>query len=89
MLTPDSGASHNVDAITGGQGMSEVTIRVDGMSCGGCVRNVAGVLKALPGVIDAEVLLDQAQARVRIDPAQVTVEQLRSAIIDAGFDSPE
>jgi copper chaperone len=67
---------------------SEVTIRVEGMSCGGCVRNVTGVLKALPGVIDAEVSLDSAQARVSYDPAYVSVEQMREAIEEAGFDSP-
>jgi copper chaperone len=67
---------------------SEVTIRVEGMSCGGCVRNVTGVLKALPGVIDAEVSLDSAQARVSYDPAAVSVEQMREAIEEAGFDSP-
>ncbi|MDX5363822.1 MAG: heavy-metal-associated domain-containing protein [Pseudazoarcus pumilus] len=67
--------------------MSEVTIRVDGMSCGGCVRNVTGVLKALPGVFDAEVRLEEAQAQVHFDPALISVEALRQAITDAGFDA--
>lgn len=67
--------------------MSEVTIRVDGMSCGGCVRNVTGVLKALPGVFEAEVCLEEAEARIEFDPAQITVEALRQAITDAGFDA--
>ena len=30
--------------------MNETTIKVEGMSCGGCVKNVTGVLKGLPGV---------------------------------------
>lgn len=68
--------------------MTEVTIRVEGMSCGGCVRNVTGVLKALPGVERAAVSLEDAEARVAFDPAQVSVEQLRSAIEAAGFDAP-
>jgi copper chaperone len=67
--------------------MTEVTIRVDGMSCGGCVRNVTGVLKALPCVLDADVRLEEAEARVRFDPAQVSVDVLRQAITDAGFDA--
>lgn len=67
--------------------MTEVTIKVAGMSCGGCVRNVTGVLKALPGVTDADVSLDEGVARVSYDPASVTVEKLRQAVIDAGFDS--
>ena len=52
--------------------MNEVTIKVEGMSCGGCVNNVTGVLKALAGVEDA----------------QVSVEAMRAAIEDAGFDAP-
>ncbi len=68
---------------------TEVTIKVAGMSCGGCVRNVTGVLKALPGVTDAIVSLDDGHARVTFDPGVITVEALRHAVIDAGFDSPE
>lgn len=69
--------------------MAEVTINVAGMSCGGCVRNVTGVLKAMPGVTDAEVSLDDGTARVVYDPALVSQEQLRQAVSDAGFDTPE
>ncbi len=67
--------------------MTEVTIKVAGMSCSGCVRNVTGVLKALPGVTDVEVSLDEAQATISYDPAQVNVDRLRQAILEAGFDS--
>ncbi|MDI3514750.1 MAG: heavy-metal-associated domain-containing protein [Gammaproteobacteria bacterium] len=68
--------------------MEEVTIKVEGMSCGGCVRNVTGVLKGLAGVEDAQVSLEQGSATVRFDPAQVSVGALRAAVEDAGFDSP-
>ena len=67
--------------------MTEVTIKVAGMSCGGCVRNVTGVLKALSGVNLAEVSLEEGEARVAFDPALVSVEQLCDAIEAAGFDS--
>ena len=68
--------------------MNEVTIKVEGMSCGGCVKNVTGVLKALPGVADAQVSLAEASATVRYDPAMVSVAALREAVENAGFDSP-
>jgi copper chaperone len=68
--------------------MDEVRIRVEGMSCGGCVRNVAGVLKAMPGVEDVEVSLEAAEARVRFDPERVKVEAMRAAVENAGFDAP-
>jgi len=68
--------------------MVETVIRVEGMSCGGCVRSVTAALKSLPGVADADVSLESAQARVRYDPATVSEQQLREAVEDAGFDAP-
>ncbi|MCK6407828.1 cation transporter [Thauera sp.] len=68
--------------------MNEVTIKVEGMSCGGCVKNVTGVLQALAGVDAVQVSLETASATVRHDPAKVSVEALRAAVEDAGFDSP-
>lgn len=68
--------------------MNETTIKVEGMSCGGCVKNVTGVLKALSGVEDVQVSLEGASATVRHDPAKVSVEALRAAVEGAGFDSP-
>ena len=68
--------------------MEEVRIRVEGMSCGGCVRSGTGALQALPGVTEAEVSLEASEARVRFDPAEVTVAALRAAVEDAGFDAP-
>ncbi len=46
------------------------------------------MLKALAGVEDAQVSLEQGSATVRFDPARVSVEALRAAVEDAGFDSP-
>ncbi len=69
--------------------MEKIVIRVDGMTCGGCVRNVTNVLSALPGVDEAKVSLEDAQVMVRFDPAKVSVAQLKEAITDAGFDCPE
>ena len=67
--------------------MQDTIIKVGGMSCQGCVRNVTGVLQALPGVSAVEVSLEAGEARVRHDPAQSDVATLRSAIEDAGFDA--
>jgi copper chaperone len=69
--------------------MSEVTIKVQGMSCGGCVRNVTNVLKSLSGVNEADVSLAQASATVQYDPGQIDPAALRQAVEDAGFSSPQ
>ena len=67
--------------------METTTIKVDGMSCGGCVKSVTGVLTVLDGVAKAEVSLEQKQAVVEFDAAKVTRDQLKAAIEDAGFDA--
>lgn len=65
--------------------MDFVTITIEGMTCGGCVASVRRVLGALPGVTEAEVSLERAQARVGFDPARVSPEALREAIRGAGY----
>lgn len=67
--------------------METIVIGVGGMSCQGCVKNVTGVLQALPGVAAVSVSLEAGQANVEYDPAQVQPAAMRSAIEDAGFDA--
>jgi copper chaperone len=67
--------------------METTTIKVDGMSCGGCVKSVTGVLTALDGVAKAEVSLEQKQAVVEFDAGKVSRDQLKAVIEDAGFDA--
>ncbi len=67
--------------------METTTIKVDGMSCGGCVKSVTGVLTALDGVTKAEVSLEQKQAVVEFDAGKVTRDQLKAVIEDAGFEA--
>ncbi|MDR1854713.1 MAG: heavy-metal-associated domain-containing protein [Azoarcus sp.] len=69
--------------------MSEITLKIEGMSCGGCVRNVTKVLEALPGVSAAQVSLEAGSATVQYDPAKVDVAAMRAAVEGAGFDAPQ
>ena len=64
----------------------QTVIGVGGMSCQGCVKNVTGVLQALPGVEQVEVSLEKAQATIVFDEARVGDAQFRDAIEGAGFD---
>ena len=68
--------------------MQTTKIKVQGMTCGGCVASVKRALQQIDGVGDVEVSLGEAQARVEYDPARVDESKLRSAIEDAGFDAP-
>ncbi|MDR3086775.1 MAG: heavy-metal-associated domain-containing protein [Azoarcus sp.] len=69
--------------------MDEVTIKVQGMTCGGCVRNVTRVLEALPGVSEVKVSLEQASATVRYDAGKLGIAAMRQAVENAGFDAPQ
>ena len=66
--------------------MEKMSIGVGGMTCQGCVKNVTGVLQALPGVASVEVSLEAGTANIEYDPAQVGQPQFAAAIEDAGFD---
>ncbi len=67
--------------------METTILKVDGMTCGGCVRSVTSVLKALPGVAAAEVSLEKGEAEVSFDPALASVAQLKGAIENAGYET--
>jgi copper chaperone len=67
--------------------MDKTVLKVGGMSCGGCVKSVTGVLRQLPGVVNVEVSLEKAQAVVEFDPALLDKAQMAKAIVDAGFES--
>jgi len=67
--------------------MQTTTIKVAGMSCGGCVASVTKVLQELPGVAEAQVQLQPGEAVVVHDAGKVTREALCAAIDDAGFEA--
>ena len=66
--------------------MEQIVMGVGGMSCQGCVKNVTGVLQALPGVERVEVSLEAEQATIAFDPEKVNAPQFKEAIEAAGFD---
>ena len=66
--------------------MQQIVIRIGGMSCQGCVKNVTGVLQALPGIDRVDVSLEAGQASITFEPEKAKVSQFKQAIEDAGFD---
>jgi len=66
--------------------METVTLAISGMTCGGCVRSVGNVLKALDGVAKAEVSLEENNAVVEYDPGKVQLAQLKRSVEEAGFE---
>jgi len=67
--------------------METTTLNIKGMTCMGCVGSVTRVLKAAPGVREAQVTLDPGQAKVAYDAALTNPEKLKAAVEDAGYDA--
>ncbi len=67
--------------------MKTITIKIEGMSCDGCVKSVTRALTAVPGVSNAEVSLARAEATVAFEPEKVAKPALVQAVQDAGFDA--
>jgi len=66
--------------------MQHIILNVSGMTCGGCTNSVKRVLSALPGVGEVNVSLEHANTEVEFDPALASIEDLKKAIITAGFE---
>ncbi len=60
--------------------LSQVTLHVEGMTCGGCTLATRKVLLRLPGVERADVSYERKQAVVTYDPAKVTPAQMIAAV---------
>ncbi|SCY44157.1 copper chaperone [Nitrosospira sp. Nl5] len=66
--------------------MQTKVIKVNGMTCTGCVNSVKNVLEKIPGVDSADVSLEQKQVMIQYDAVTTDVNQFKNAIEDAGFE---
>ncbi len=63
----------------------EVTIKIGGMVCATCVQTIEAALRALPGIISANVNLGTEKAYVAFNPSISTIPEMKKAIEDAGY----
>lgn len=63
--------------------MTDITLTINGMTCGHCVERVTTALTAVPGVDVVSVRV--GRAAVRYDPARVSPAQLTAAVEAAGY----
>ncbi|SHM62638.1 copper chaperone [Caldanaerovirga acetigignens] len=66
--------------------MPDITLKVLGMSCMHCKHAVESAVKALPGIEKVEAKVEEGKVEVYFDSSKVSVEQIASAIEDAGYD---
>ena len=87
-MTPDPAPSAPSDpGVTDGlpAATTQAELHVEGMHCGSCVALVEESLVELSGVASATVDLESARAVVEYDPSRVDPEQLRAAVVEAGY----
>jgi len=65
--------------------MTQVEIKVDGMTCGGCERSVQNALTSHQGVKAATADRNQGKVTIDFDPALIQQAELEKAILAAGF----
>jgi copper chaperone len=68
--------------------MATADIKIEGMSCEGCVKSVTRALAGVAGVQEVAVSLEEANARVTYDPAKTGLADLRHAVERAGYEAP-
>nr|WP_106782888.1 copper chaperone CopZ [Lysinibacillus timonensis] len=66
--------------------MQNVTLNVQGMSCGHCVKAIEGSVGELAGVNQVSVKLDEALVDVSFNESQVSVDKIKETIEDQGYD---
>jgi len=63
-------------------------IPISGMDCAECTQHVQHAIEKLPGVQSVNVFLGTEKAVVKLDPTQVDIPTIRSAVQGAGYDVP-
>lgn len=63
--------------------MTEISIKVEGMTCGHCAARVKKVIEDLQGIIESDVQI--GLVKVRFDENKTNREAIEKAISDAGY----
>ena len=67
--------------------MENQTLKLQGMSCASCARSVEDAIRSVPGVAEANVNFGAEQASIQFDGKRTNLEQIQSAIVEAGYGS--
>lgn len=63
--------------------MTEVTIKIEGMSCQHCVMRVKNAIDAVPGVTKSDVTI--GSATIKFDELKTKNEDIIAAVEKAGY----
>lgn len=65
--------------------MTDITLSLPTMTCGGCAAHVRRALQALPGVTGTRVDLAKKELTAAYDDARVSAASIRQALVEAGY----
>ena len=66
--------------------MEQLTLKVEGMSCGHCVNSIESNVKELNGVEQVKVQLAEGTVEVTIDSSVITLKDIVAVIEDQGYE---
>lgn len=66
--------------------MENITLNVEGMSCGNCVKSVENNVGGLEGVQNVSVELKAGKVQVGYDQNTISLAKIEEEIEDIGFD---
>ncbi|MFB2893734.1 heavy metal translocating P-type ATPase [Aerosakkonemataceae cyanobacterium BLCC-F50] len=65
--------------------MDNATLKLRGMSCASCAKNIEDAIRSVPGVKEANVNFGAEQASVIYDAQKTNVESIQNAVEEAGY----
>ncbi|XWK90676.1 MAG: heavy metal translocating P-type ATPase [Phormidium sp.] len=65
--------------------MDNATLKLRGMSCVSCAKNIEDAIRSVPGVKEANVNFGAEQASVIYDAQKTNVESIQNAVEEAGY----
>jgi copper chaperone CopZ len=66
--------------------LDTVKLKIDGMSCGHCLRTVSDTLRNAPGVVQVGTV-EMGRAEVTIDGAVTSPAKVAEAVSEAGYEA--
>ena len=65
--------------------LEKITLKVEGMTCGGCAIGVKKTLEKQKGVRKADVSFEKGQAIAEVEKGKVKAEELAAAVTKFGY----
>ncbi len=65
--------------------MEKIFVKVEGMTCGGCVQSIQKALKSQNGISSASADLDSGMVTVEFDSKVIEKDSIEKSIEEAGF----